>query len=702
MAQPERKKFRPMAGQGEFTDKLRRENRELRFRLEEAEETLRAIRSGQVDAFVVAHEDGEAVYTLETADRPYRLFVQAMQQGAATLFEDGTILFCNDYLAKLLDAPTERLTGAVLRDFVVQEDRAAYDASIIEGQGEVHLRRRSGGVVPVHLVVRAFPQEELAATYSVLIDDLTQQRLFEELQRTEEALRETEERFRMLADNMDQLAWICDELGNVTWYNQRWLDYTGMSLENLRCWGWRQVQHPDYVDAVIEGVKRSRDAGEPWDDTFPLRGKDGNYRWFLSRAVPIRDESGQTTRWFGTNTDVTEQLRIQEELRKVAAEMSTASRRKTEFLAILGHELRNPLAPLRSGLEVMKALKEDPDKLEEVRSTIERQTLHLTRLIDDLLDVSRIAQGKMTLEKRRVSVSEVIRNAVEEVRAIIEEADQELTITLPAKPPCLDADPNRLAQILSNLLNNASKYTPKGGHIWLNARLQDDYVVMTVRDDGIGIPVDMQSGVFEMFSQIDRPVEKGYRGLGIGLTLVKRLVELHGGTIHVKSEGPGTGSEFRLEFPRPSDMLEMKSDEQPDNTAGVSSSSRPGVGSRVLVVDDNRAAADMLSMVVEMLGSEVRTAYDGQEAVEIAAEFRPDLVLMDVGMPKMNGCEAARRIRQEPWGERVALVALTGWGQEQDKQQTAEAGFDHHWVKPAEPAAIQALIAAHSNGRRDR
>lgn len=686
-----------MAGHRELTDEILRENQELRHQLEEAEGALRAIRCGHVDAFVVAHADGDVVYTLETADRPYRLFVQAMQHGAATLYEDGTILFCNDYLAKLLETPAERLAGAALRDFVVNEDKTAFDSFITDGQGEVRLRRGNGAVVPVSLAIHAIPESGASTNYCVLVSDLTQQRLFEELKRTEKALRETEERFRMLADNMDQLAWICDELGNVIWYNQRWLDYTGMSFEELRGWGWRRVQHPDYVDAVIESVKKSRDSGEPWDDTFPLRGKDGNYRWFLSRAVPIHGEGGETTRWFGTNTDITEQLRTQEELRRVAAEMSTANRRKTEFLAILGHELRNPLAPMRSGLAVMKGLKDDPEKLEEVRATIERQTIHLTRLIDDLLDVSRIAQGKMTLEKRRIPISEVVRNAVEEVRAIIEEAGQQLTITLPEQPTSLDADPNRLAQILSNLLNNASKYTPKGGHIRLSASLQEDSVVLSVQDDGIGIPLELQAGVFEMFSQIDRPVEKGYRGLGIGLTLVKRLVDMHGGTIQVKSAGPGAGSEFILCFPKPDDMPAMDSGGQTHDLA-VADSSSPGAGSRVLVVDDNKAAADMLSLVVQMMGSEVRTAYDGQEAVRLAADFRPDVVLMDIGMPKMDGCEAARRIRQQPGGESVALVALTGWGQDEDKQQTADAGFDHHWVKPAEPAAIQALIASRSNG----
>lgn len=688
-----------MAGR-EGTDEILRENQKLRQQLEEARETLRAIRSGQVDAFVVARTNGDAIYTLETADRPYRLFVEAMQHGAATLFEDGTILYCNDYLVELLQTPAERLTGAALRDFVDDADRAAFDASFSKGQCEVHLRLGAGAIVPVHLTVRAIPEDGPSTTYCVLVNDLTQQRLYEELQRTEAALRETEGRFRMLAENMDQLAWTCDELGNVTWYNQRWLNYTGMTLEELKGWGWKQVHHPDYVDDVVEGVKRSRDTGEPWEDTFPLRGGDGNYRWFLSRAVPIRNEAGKIVSWFGTNTDITEQLNTQQELRKVAAEMSVANRRKTEFLAILGHELRNPLAPMRSGLEVMKTLKDDPHKLEEVRATIERQTIHLTRLIDDLLDVSRIAQGKMTLEKRRVLLSEVVRNAVEEVRTIIEEAGQELTVSLPEQASSLDADPNRLAQILSNLLNNASKYTPEGGHIWLSASLQEGSVVVTVKDDGVGIPLDLQAGVFEMFSQIDRALEKGYRGLGIGLTLVKRLVEMHDGTIQVHSAGPGTGTEFSLRFPQRGDLPEIEHNGQAEHVAAAASPS--GAGSRVLVVDDNRAAADMLTLVVKMLGSEVRTAYDGQEAVRIAAEFRPDVVLMNVGMPKMDGCEAARRIRRQPRGEEMALVALTGWGQDEDKQRTAAAGFDHHWVKPAEPAAIKALIAESSSQRAGR
>ncbi len=499
------------------------------------------------------------------------------------------------------------------------------------------------------------------------------------LQQAAQALRDSEERFRMLADNMDQLAWTCDELGNVTWYNQRWLDYTGLTFEEMRDWGWKAVHHPDHVDRVVASVTHSRNSGEVWDDTFPLRGRDGEYRWFLSRAIPIRDADGNIVRWFGTNTDVTELRALQESLRD-------ADRRKDEFLATLAHELRNPLAPIRTGLELMRLIQDEPEAMEETRATMERQTQQLITLVDDLLDVSRITRGKLDLRKCRVSLSDVIQSAVEASRPFIDDAGHQLTVV-----PCdsqihLDADPHRLAQVVSNLLNNASKYTPDGGRIRLSCESSNGSVAISVEDNGIGIPADMRDCIFEMFAQIDRPMEKGYTGLGIGLTLVKRLVEMHGGSIDVHSEGAGQGSRFRVTLPIVQEPAVV-----PDEP--VTAPEGEGTGLRVLVVDDSQPAADMLGKVVRMLGNEVRIAYDGLQAVEAAAEYRPDIILMDLGMPRMTGYEAARRIREYAWGGDITMVALTGWGQESDRQRTADAGFDRHLVKPADPAQLQRLFS---------
>ena len=520
-----------------------------------------------------------------------------------------------------------------------------------------------------------FAPDGSVETLMTLTRDVTERK------RAEERLRESEERFRMVADNISQLTWTCDQLGDVTWYNKRWLDYTGLSFAEMKGWGWTQVHHPDHLDRVMAGVARSRESGEIWEDTFPLRGKDSTYRWFLSRAVPIRNESGDVVRWFGTSTDITEERLLQESLRDT-------DRRKDEFLATLAHELRNPLAPIRTGLQVLKMAKGDPEAVNAVCASMERQTLQLITLVDDLLDVSRFTRGRLQLRRSRVELADIVQSAVETSKPQIEDARHELTVTLPDYPLYVDADPFRLSQVLSNLLNNAAKYTPEGGQIRLSAEQSAGEIVVTVEDSGLGIPAHMLDRVFEMFTQIDRPLEKGQSGLGIGLTLVKSLVELHGGSVRVRSDGENRGSTFSVHLPIPTGTPAA------DSTPLITAEGNVVRGARrVLVVDDNGAAADMLALMVTMLGHDVRTASDGQQALQVGEEFQPEVVLMDLGMPRMNGYEAATRMRATSCGKDAALIALTGWGQEETKQRTEEAGFDHHLVKPANPDALQDILA---------
>lgn len=511
-----------------------------------------------------------------------------------------------------------------------------------------------------------------------------------ERRRSEDALRRSDERFRTLADNIPQLAWIADAGtdGQVHWFNKNWFEYTGTTLEEMSGTGWHAVHHPDHAERVIKKFTHHVKEGLDWEDTFPLRGKDNQYRWFLSRMKCIRNEHGEVVRIFGTNTDVTQQREMAEELRRLAAELSESDRRKDDFLATLAHELRNPLAPIRTGLEIMKIAKDDPTTLEETRVTMERQTQQLIALVNDLLDISRITKGKLELRKCRVKLTDVVQSAVEACRPLIADAQHELIVDIPEPTITLDADPNRLAQVLSNLLNNSCKYTPTGGRIRLSAEWHADQVLIKVQDNGLGIPENMRSRIFEMFSQIDRPQEKGYTGLGIGLSLVKSLVEMHGGRIEVKSAGHQMGSEFSVLLPAYVDSPPPNS-KQSDPQAAATTQQR-----KVLIVDDNQAAAKMLSMVVKLLGNQVAIAGDGEQGVEIAADFLPQVILMDIGMPKMNGYEAARHIRQQPWGKSIVLVALTGWGQEEDKQRTKDAGFDYHLVKPAEPAELQSILDA--------
>jgi CheY-like chemotaxis protein/anti-sigma regulatory factor (Ser/Thr protein kinase) len=323
---------------------------------------------------------------------------------------------------------------------------------------------------------------------------------------------------------------------------------------------------------------------------------------------------------------------------------------------------------------------------------MERQTQQLITLVDDLLDVSRVTTGKLKLRKRRVELADVIQSAVEASQPVIAQARHELTVDISEQPIHLDADPNRLAQVLSNLLNNAAKYTLDGGRIWLTAKRQGVDVVISIKDTGLGISADMQERIFDMFAQIRHPGDNGTPGLGIGLTLVKSLVQMHAGSIEVHSEGGGKGSEFRVRLPI---LAELPTEEQQqvDTDTGEAKSKH-----RVLIVDDNEEAAEMLGMIIETLGNEVRTAYGGQQGIEIAAEFRPEVVFMDLRMPDMDGFEAARRIRQQQpsGGQAITLVALTGLGQDEDKQRTKEAGFHHHLVKPAKRSDLQELFAEQS------
>ncbi|MCG6156480.1 PAS domain S-box protein [Rubinisphaera margarita] len=510
-----------------------------------------------------------------------------------------------------------------------------------------------------------------------------------ERKKAEDDLKLSMERFRNLADSISQFAWMADETGYIHWYNQRWFEYTGTTLEEMEGWGWDKVHHPDFVEEVTERFQAACQSGTPWEDTFPLKGRDGKFRWFLSRAMPIKNEDGQIIRWVGTNTDVTTQMELQDELRSIAAKLSEADRRKDDFLATLAHELRNPLAPIRTGLEVMKHTQGDAETLEEVRSVMERQTHQLIVLVDDLLDISRITRGKLELRKCRVNLNEVVNSAVEASSPLIDDNLHQLEVILPDEPITIEADPHRLAQVVSNLLNNAAKYTIDGGTIRLSIEKLEEHVLISVADNGIGIPSEMTHQIFEMFAQIDRPMEKGYTGLGIGLTLVKSLVEMHDGTIEVQSDGLNQGSQFRVRLPlgtpRPDYNGEQSSEEEKEPPSPTLQ--------KILVVDDNKAAADLLAMIVRMLGHEVRIANDGREGVDAAREFRPDVILMDIGMPRMNGYEAARLIRNQEWGDDIHLVALTGWGQDEDRRRTQDAGFDHHLVKPAEPADLLKVLA---------
>jgi signal transduction histidine kinase len=371
---------------------------------------------------------------------------------------------------------------------------------------------------------------------------------------------------------------------------------------------------------------------------------------------------------------------------EASAALLQADRRKDEFLATLSHEIRNLLVPLRTGLELMKLARNDAAAVEQARTTMERQLVQIVQLIDDLLDLGRFRQGKIALRKGRIPLAAAVRNAVETTRPLIEGAGHALVLDVPDAPIFVDADETRLSQVFANLLSNAAKYTERGGRIRLAVERQGDEAVATVADNGVGIPAHVLPRVFDLFMQEKRSLEKSQGGLGIGLSVAKRLVEMHGGSIEAHSDGPGKGSRFVVRLPVAPPVKHPSGD-------AVEPQAAPTARRRILVVDDNRDIAAFLAMVLDRLGHETQTAHDGLEAVAAVEAFRPDVVLLDIGMPKLNGYDAARRIREQPWGKTVVLVALTGWGQEEDRQESREAGFHFHLVKPIEPAALEKLLA---------
>jgi PAS domain S-box-containing protein len=447
---------------------------------------------------------------------------------------------------------------------------------------------------------------------------------------------------------------------------------------------------------VVEDVTRSDlfsgqaslrvllDAGVRAVQSSPLMSSEGNVLGMIS------------THFTRPHRPAERELRLIDLLARQAADflerkqaekaLREADRRKDEFLATLAHELRNPLAPIRNGLQIMRLAGHSREAVEQARTVMERQLGHMVRLIDDLLDLSRISRGKIELRKGRVPLAAVVQQAVETSRPAIEQAGHELTVSVPPDPIYVDADVTRLSQVFSNLLNNAAKFTANGGQVWLTVERRDGEAVVSVRDNGVGIPAHMLPKVFEQFTQVDRSLERSQGGLGIGLTIVKRLVEMHGGSVEAHSDGYGKGSEFVVRLP----VVLSLAGEQPPDDAGPA---RPSARRRILVADDNRDSATSLAMMLQVMGNETRTAFDGLEALDVAAAFRPDVILLDIGMPRLNGYDACRRIREQPWGKDLVLVAVTGWGQDEDRRRSQESGFNSHLVKPVEPADLEKLLA---------
>jgi len=521
--------------------------------------------------------------------------------------------------------------------------------------------------------------------------DITERKVAEaELRKRNEQLAEAEARIRSVVNNVIYGIITIDEWGVVESFNSAAEQLFGYKPEEVLGQNVKMLmgephnsQHDDYLanykrtgQAKIIGIGREVEG----------RRKDGST--FLMDLGISKFLRGERNCFTGVVRDITERKQAEEALRESEKKLRDADRTKDEFLATLAHELRNPLAPVRNSLELLKWGSGNAELQKQARETMERQIAHMVRLIDDLLDVSRISRNKLELKNERVELTSVIHHSVEACQPHFVRDKHEFVLTLPPEPIHLHGDPTRLAQVIGNLLSNACKYSTPGGKIWLTVERQIGEVKIVIRDTGIGIPPEMLDKVFVMFTQIDKSLERSDGGLGIGLSLVKRLVELHGGTVTAHSEGLGQGSEFTVRLPVEIDQPRIESPIQQLAAAPARSAGR-----RILVVDDNHDSATSLALLLKMTGHQTKTAFDGLAALETAEAFRPEVILLDIGLPKMNGHDTCRAIRDKSWGKDILILALTGWGQEEDRRKTTEAGFDSHLVKPVDHVALNKLVS---------
>ena len=450
--------------------------------------------------------------------------------------------------------------------------------------------------------------------------------------------------------------------------------------------GFQAIVHPDDRDRVQRAIDDAVQQGTGYDIDFRNVRGDGSVGWVSAKGRVVPDAAGRAVRMIGVGMDVTEARRLATELEARAGELAAADRRKDEFLAMLAHELRNPLAPLTTALHLLRRGGAGAERALEIA---ERQAQQLSRLVDDLLDASRITQGKIALRVEPILLSDVVTRAVETARPAMDGRGHAFTMTLPDEPIHMQADPARLAQVIANLLDNAAKYTPPGGAIWLDAEQEGNEVALRVRDTGAGLAAELVPNVFDLFVQDDRSLARSRGGLGIGLTIVRRLVELHGGRVEARSPGVGHGSQFIVHLPIGATTTATLAPERPEAPAPTAATAP----CKVLLVEDHRDAGEVLATVMETWGHEVKVVLDATAALAVVDGWTPDVVLSDLGLPRIDGYELARRLRLHPRTGGAMLIALSGYGREEDKQRARDAGFDHHLVKPPDLVILAELLA---------
>ncbi|MEJ5990905.1 ATP-binding protein [Ramlibacter sp. PS3R-8] len=581
--------------------------------------------------------------------------------------------------------------GDPLLEYVLTEYRMLDDPQLEAKGVTAHLRRAFAGEAVrlpaayydpaeigkpgrarwVEATARPIKAADGTVTEVMLIHEDVTERLL-----AERALRASELRLKQLANTIPQLAWIADAKGSVEWFNDRWYEYTGTTPGDIR--GWQGVPDPRVLPQVLERWSHSIATGEPFRMTIPLRGGDGKLRPFFTLVAPLKDEAGQVVQWFGTNTDVSP-LHEAEEARR------EGERRKDEFLAMLAHELRNPLAPIGTAAQLLRHPGTDGPRAIRAAEVIERQVRHMTKLVDDLLDVSRVTRGLITLQMEELDLQGVVADAVEQMQPLLQASGRTVAQPGGLERIALRGDRIRLVQVLANLLNNAIKYSPPGSPIALQVDPQGPSVRITVRDQGIGIDPAFQPHVFELFTQAQRTADRSQGGLGIGLALVRSLVELHGGDVKVESPGLGRGSSFTVTLP-----MGVAAIRDPARIPEAAAQD-PAEGLRIMVVDDNADALETLAALLELQGHRVRTAGDAAAALALAPDFLADAYILDIGLPGVDGYQLADQLRAQAGA--ATFIALTGYGQERDRERSRQAGFHHHLVKPLDPRVLAAVLA---------
>ncbi|HLZ97149.1 MAG TPA: PAS domain-containing protein [Steroidobacteraceae bacterium] len=652
----------------------------LHTRLADAEQTLEAIRQGEVDALVIDSPEGQKIFSLTGAERPYRTLVEQMTEGAATLDGAGSIRYCNKAFADLLRRPLEDLTGGLAEQYVQSADRHFFQSMLRQSRsrgvhGEIGLCAADGGVVPVNVSLTRII-DHAPESVCMVVTDLTERKQAERLSTSEQFVHGLIEQAPIGVAVVDQTRRYI--LANPVYRSlARNTLVTGCAVEEAFA-----PPIVRMVDPLVQQVLATDKAVNVPECAL----SDGVESWWNITLVPLH-ESGAVASVLIVAEDITTRKQAESGLRRSQDALREADRRKDEFLATLAHELRNPLAPIRTAAQILGSPKLAAQQLQWAHNVIQRQVGHMALLLDDLLDIARITRGKLEIKKERVRLTDVVDSAVEAARPLLDGKHHHFSVVLPAAELQLDADPLRLSQVLSNLLTNASKYTDPAGHIKLSAFVEDGVLCVSVKDDGIGIAPASLDGIFEMFSQVDSAADRTEGGLGIGLALVKGIVGLHGGTVSAQSAGPGCGSEFIVRLPLAPGAR---------TTASPTHCDVPTVAvpaRRVVVADDNKDAADSLAMLLELSGHDVRVAHGGRGALSLAQTFRPDVVILDIGMPDLSGYDVAAQLRREPWGEGIVLIALTGWGRDDDRQRATAAGFDLHMTKPVDPEKIEVLLS---------